>query len=36
MVGNFPQAFSHLALVIAAMVLEGVVATSSEGAHASG
>jgi GH15 family glucan-1,4-alpha-glucosidase len=36
MVGNFPQAFSHLALVIAAMVLEGVVATSSDGTHASG
>jgi GH15 family glucan-1,4-alpha-glucosidase len=36
MVGNFPQAFSHLALVIAAMVLEGVVATSSGDAHTSG
>ena len=36
MVGNFPQAFSHLALVIAAMVLEGVVATTSGDAHASG
>jgi GH15 family glucan-1,4-alpha-glucosidase len=28
MVGNFPQAFSHLALVTAAMALEGVAAVS--------
>jgi GH15 family glucan-1,4-alpha-glucosidase len=36
MVGNFPQAFSHLALVHAAMVLSGAQASQAPGPQASG